>query len=158
MDIKIVLQGVDAFKRAIRLSDAGTRANTIAAIERGTQAVEAKAKAKAPRLSGEMAETIRDEYSKDRLVGYVKVGYGKLLRRSHASTAERKKRLKERRRRKGSKSGQGAYAPVIERGDKRRNRQPQPFMIPALNEERPTIIKELADAPIKAAQAGGLTT
>jgi hypothetical protein len=37
-----------------------------------------------------MAGTIRDEYSKDRLIGYVRVGFGKLLRRSKASTEARK--------------------------------------------------------------------
>lgn len=157
MDFKIILEGADKFHRAVQLTDAATRANTISAIERGTKAVVAKAKARAPKRSSEMAETIRDEYSKSGLVGYVKVGYGKLLRRSRASTAEKRNKLKAKRRRKGSKSGQGAYAPVIERGDKRRNREAKPFMYPALNEQRPSIIKELEAAPVKAAKTGGLT-
>lgn len=156
MDIKMVLEGVDQFKRAIQLTDAGTRQRTIAAIFRGTKAVAAKAKARAPRKSGEMAETIRDEYSKEGLVGFVKVGYGKLLRRSRASTAEKRKKLKTSRQKRGAKTGEGAYSPVIERGDRRRNRAPHPFLIPSFNEERPEIIKELEAAPIAAATTGGL--
>lgn len=156
MDIKLVLEGVDQFKRAIQLTDVGTRQRTIAAVSRGTKAIAAKAKARAPRKSGEMAETIRDEYSKDGMIGFVKVGYGKLLRRSRASKAEKRKKLKASRLKQGSKTGEGAYAPVIERGDRRRGREPHPFLIPSLNEERPEIIKELEAAPIAAATTGGL--
>jgi hypothetical protein len=156
MDIKAALMGVDAFKRAVALTDAGTKARTIAAIQRGTQAVAAKARARAPKRSGEMAGTIRDEYSESGLIGYVKVGFGKLLRRSRGATAEKRAKTKKRRKAKGSKSGQGSYAPVIERGDKRRNREARPFVVPALREERPQIVRELEAAPEHAAKAGGL--
>jgi HK97 gp10 family phage protein len=151
-----LLDGVPRLIRQIQLADTATRARTIAAIERGTKRVAAGARARAPKLTGEMASTIRDEYSKDKLIGYVKVGFGKLLRRSKASTEARKQRLAKRRKAKGSRSGKGAYAPVVERGDQRRHRKPQPFVMPAFQSEQQSIIAEIGRATTEGARSGGL--
>lgn len=169
MNIKAALEGADQFQRAIRLADAGVRARTKDAIKRGTKAVAARAISKAPKRSGELASTIRDEYSKDEMVGFVKVGYGKLLRRSRAANKDARERhqtkrvLKRYKRALATTSSQalsvtdlGVYAPVVERGDKRRHKPAQPFVIPALREERPTIITELTEATKSGLRSGGL--
>jgi hypothetical protein len=152
-----VLDGVPRLLRQIQLTDAGTRARTIAAIQRGTKRVAAAARTRAPKVSGEMASTIRDEYSKDGMIGYVKVGFGKLLRRSQASSAARRDRLTKRRKAKGAKSGKGSYAPVVEHGDKRRHKKAHPFVIPAFQAERSSIETELKQATVDGAKAGGLS-
>jgi hypothetical protein len=118
----------------------------VQAIRVGTKQVCAGAIGRAHRVSGEMASTIRDEYSKDGLVGYAKVGYGKLLRRSKSGTAAGKARLVAKRKVRGSKSGLGAYAPVVERGDPRRHHLPHPFMVPSLEAARPAIISGIEQA------------
>jgi hypothetical protein len=167
--VNLALNGVPELFRALELTNAGTCAETIKAIERGTKAVAAGASARAPRRSGEMAHTIRDEYSSDKMTGYVKVGYGKLMRRSRASSAEaRDKHLAKRQSKRlqlalagSSKQALsvldlGVYAPVVERGDKRRHKPAHPFTIPALIAERPAIMSDLKNAPIKAAHQAGI--
>jgi hypothetical protein len=155
--ITTLLDGVPRLLRQLQLADAATRERTIAAIERGTKRVAAGARQRAPKLTGEMAGTIRDEYSKDRLIGYVRVGFGKLLRRSKASTEARRQRLAKRRRSKGSRSGEGTYSPVIERGDPRRHRKAHPFLMPAFEGEKPGIISDIGQATKEGAHAAGLS-
>ncbi len=136
----ILLTGLEKLRTAVQLGDAATHARMERAIREGTRQVCADAVARAHRVSGEMASTIRDEYAKDGLTGYAKVGYGKLLRRSKSGTLAGKARLKATRRLHGSKSGLGAYAPVVERGDPRRHHLPHPFMIPAFEAARSSIV------------------
>lgn len=152
--ITSLLAGVPDLARKLQLMDATTRARTIAAVERGTKAVAAQARLRAPRVTDEMASTIRDEYSPDKLVGFVKVGMGKLPRRSQATTDKGKRRFAKIA--KQRKVGRGAYAPVVERGDPRRHHKAHPFLIPSLVDEKPTIIADLAQATKDgAAVAGG---
>jgi HK97 gp10 family phage protein len=155
--ITTLLDGVPRLMRQLQLADAATRERTIAAIERGTKRVAAGARSRAPKLTGELAGTIRDEYSKDRLIGYVRVGFGKLLRRSKASTEARRQRLAKKRRTKGARTGKGTYAPVIERGDPRRHRKAHPFLMPAFNGEKPTIVSEIGQATKDGVHAAGLS-
>jgi hypothetical protein len=144
----------DRLNRAIKLTDKTTRTNVVSAIARGTRAVTQGAITRAPKRSGELSSSIRDEYSKSGLTGYVKAGYGKLQRRSKSVRAERVSRLKARRRAEKAKNSRGAlreiqlgvYAPIIERGDARRNRNPMPFLYPALKAERPTIQTDIGRA------------
>lgn len=158
MNITMVLTGVPELLRAFELTDAGTRVRTIAAIKKGTEAVEAGALQRVPRKTGELAGTIRAEYSNDGMTGLVKVGYGKLLRRSTSATEAGKKRLATKRRRLGSKSGLGSYGPVIERGDPRRHRAAHPFLVPALTQATPQIKADVAAAPVAAGKAAGFAT
>lgn len=168
--VKVVLENVANFKRQIELMDDRTRERTVRAIERGTRAVVAKGKARAPKVSGEMAFTVRAEFNKTGLVGYAKVGFGKLIRRSRAATQKGAARAKQRgeqnklnyalannSRQAMSVSDLGVYAPVVERGDKKRRHHAHPFMTPSLAEEKPVIIKELGDAPLNAAKDAHLT-
>lgn len=136
------LEGFDKLARELKLANVETRKNVVDAIAKNTKAIAATARALAPKRTGEMAGTIRDEYANDGLVGMVKVGIGKLPRRSKAKTPQGLKRAKGRRR----KVGPGAYAPVVERGDKRRNRAPHPFLIPSLEQQKPTAINDIDGA------------
>jgi hypothetical protein len=174
-DVKIttVLEGVPNFVRAVQRTDERTRVETIAAVKRGAEIVAAKARARAPRRSGELAETIRPEPSKNEMVFYVKAGYGKLLRRSRANSSQRaaKQFAKQQSRREGNKlqlalannSRQalsvvdlGVYAPVVERGDRRRHKPKRPFLVPSLVEEREAIAADIKRAPERAAREAGL--
>ena len=151
-----LLEGVPRLVRQIQLADTATRERTIAAVQRGTKRVAASARARAPKASGEMASTIRDEYSKDGLVGFVKVGLGKLARRSRASSAAAKDRLAKKRSARARARGKGRM-PVIEHGDPRRHRTANPFVIPALVGERDAIIADLAKATVDGGRTAGLT-
>lgn len=127
---KTTIEGVDKLSRELKLAVPATKARVVAAIRKNAQAIAAKARAKAPHRSGKMAGTIRDEYAGDGLIGMVKVGVGKLPRRGV----------------RGRTIGVGAQAPLIERGDPRRKRKPQPFLNPALAAQRPTAINDINTA------------
>lgn len=174
IDIKAALAGVPQLVRAIQLTDAGVRTRTIAAVKRGTEAVVAGAEMRVPKVTGELAFTIRAEYGKDGMIGYAKAGYGTLPRRSQASTVNKADRLARRRglsaqqrqalvnAAKSSRQalsrvgGLGVYAPVVERGDPRRHHEPHPFLIPALMAERAGIMADIAHAADDGAASGGL--
>lgn len=156
---KVVLQNVEKFNREIKLMNERTRSNVKGAVRRGTQAVVAGAESRAPKRSGELASTIRDEYSESGLIGYAKAGYGKLTRRSRATTPEGKAKAQVRRenaklqlalantsKQAMSVASLGVYAPVVERGDKRRHKPARPFMIPAFKAAKPTIMSEMKEA------------
>lgn len=140
--VKIALAGAEELTRALKLANPRTRARVVAVIKHNTQIVAAKAEAAAPKKTGELASTIRAEFSKDGLVGFVKVGYGKLPRRSKAETVKGKARAKGRSR----KTGKGAFAPVVERGDPRRHHFPHPFLVPGFTAQKPTAIRDINHA------------
>lgn len=172
--ITALLEGVPNFLRKLELANEETRARTKAAIRRGTQAVVTAAEQRVPKRSGELAYTIRAEFATDGMVGYAKAGFGKLPRRSRASTTARRARAGAKRQltaeesrlqfrlaptsRKAlaAKSDLGVYAPVVERGDPRRHHRPHPYMIPALQAERPTIIDDLKQAATGAVRDAGV--
>ncbi len=138
----MALGGAEQLNRALKLAIPHVAANMRAAIQKNTKAIASAAQARAPKLSGELASTIRDEYSPDGFAGFVKVGKGKLQRRSRAATAKGQKRAKGRQR----KTGQGAYAPVVERGDPRRHHKPHPFLIPSFTARKPTAMADISHA------------
>ena len=154
--ITTVLDGVPELLRAIQLANVETRERTRAAIRRGTQRVAAGARARAPKVTGELASTIRDEYSKDGMIGFIKVGIGKLARRSHSSSAARQNRLAKTRKAATTRAGKGTYAPVVERGDPRRRIKPHPFLLPELMEDKPGILEDLRQAMIAGPRSAGL--
>lgn len=138
-----LVEGADKLARELKLANVETRKGVVAAIQKNTRAVATTARALAPKRTGEMAGTIREDYANDGLVGMVKVGMGKLPRRSKAKTPEGLKRVRGRRRRT---VGPGAYAPVVERGDQRRHRAPHPFLTPALAQQKETAVKDIDGA------------
>jgi hypothetical protein len=141
-NVTTLLAGSEQLIRALKLSVPKTKARVVAEIHKHTSAIAAKAKAGAPRVTGELAGTIRDEYSQDGLVGFVKVGFGKLPRRSRAATIAGIARAKGRVR----KVGRGAYAPVVERGDPRRHHLPHPFLDPPYQADKPKAIADITPA------------
>jgi hypothetical protein len=132
--VTTALAGAEQLIRALKLANPATKARVVAAIRKNTKAVAGWGDRLARRRSsGEMASTIRDTYSEDGLTGFVRVGLGKLPRRSKATTAKGITRAKGRTR----KIGKGAYAPVVERGDPRRHHKAHPFLIPAYKPTSP---------------------
>jgi hypothetical protein len=146
MTVKIttVLGGAERLIREFKLLDPRVKARTVAAIQKNTKAVAAKTKAVAPVKTGEMASTIRDEYSENGLIGYVKVGFGKLPRRSKATTEKGKARFAKLKNRR--KIGRGAYAPVIDRGDPRRHIKARHFLAQPFQDQKPTAIADINHA------------
>lgn len=156
LKVTSLLDGVPRLKRAIQLADPATRERTRLAIKRGAERIVAEARSRAPKDTGEMAATIRAEYNDTGLIAYVKVGLGKLPRRSHASRESRQLRLARRRKAAGTRAGKGAYAPVVERGDPKRHHKPHPFLIPALLTNRDAIAKEIGAAAVEGPKSVGL--
>jgi hypothetical protein len=138
--IRVAIAGVEQLRRSLKLTNERTKVGVRGAIRRGTVKVRDGAKARVHQRTGELHDTIRDEYSGDEMVGWVKVGYGKLPRRSRAKTDKGQARAKRRGKRP---TGKGAYGPVEERGDKRRNRPAHPFLHPSLRDEKSGIISDV---------------
>lgn len=170
--VNMALSGVAQLTRALELTDTETQVRTRRALEKGAQAVARGAEQRAPKVSGELAQSIRAEEGKGGRVWFVKAGYGKLLRSSKAKTAAglrryekvRERHAAQRARFRAAKSSKqalanlqlGVYAPVVERGDGDRNIKPQPFLYPALDNERTGIMHDVKNAPIDAGRRNGL--
>lgn len=175
--ITALIDGVARLERALELTDEGTRVRTIAAIREGATHVERGAELRVPKRSGELAYTIRSEFAKDGMVAWVKAGYGKLLRRSRATTGKNQAKTAAARERAKARSANndlqralantskqamavtdlGIYSAVVEHGDKRRNKPKRPFLMPSFVTEKPNILTNLAKAPQAAARQAGLT-
>jgi hypothetical protein len=135
--INIALGGADRLIRQLKLANPATRAAVQAVIRRDSEAIATSARENAPKRTGEMVGTIRTTFSGDGLIGYVRVGIGKLPRRGQARRNKRGRRIS---------IGPGAYAPVVEHGDRRRNRNAEPFLDPAFQGQKPQTIVHLKGA------------
>lgn len=152
-ELGVFLLGVPELERRVRLMDVTVQRGIRADVKRGTDAVTAGAYSRAPSRSGELRATIRAEFSKDGLTGWAKAGYGRLLRRSRRqrtseAMAQRYAKAKARHEnralqfRLANSSRQamtvadlGVYAPVVEHGDRKRNKPKKAFMKPAFDAE-----------------------
>lgn len=167
-----VLEGIADFQRTIELTDEGTRKRTIEVVRNGAQAISDGAEQRAPKRSGELKESIRPEFHKSGMTAWVKAGYGILVRsiaskgmgaKSRARAIARRDKMRERfknavtSRRALAALELGVYAPVLEKGDKRRNKPQRPFLYPAFKQEKPAIIDGLKKAPLDAAKSAGLS-
>lgn len=133
------LGGAERLIRELKLSVPRTRAKVVAAVHKNTEAVTAQTKGNIHSVTGELAGTVRAEYSESGLIGYVKAGKGKLPRRSKSKGVKQTKGRKR-------KTGEGAYAPVIDRGDKRRNIRAQHFMSRPFEQQKPKAIADISHA------------
>lgn len=155
------LSGVPELERKVRLLDKNVQARMKRTVKAGTDAVTAGAFQRAPKVSGELAYSIRSEFTKDGLTGYTKAGFGKLLRRTRATKSTvRYQRAKERataraehlrlQSRLANNSRQalsvadlGVYAPVVERGDRKRNKPKRAFLYPSFDAEKDGIQSQM---------------
>jgi hypothetical protein len=113
------------------------------------QEVALGARARVPKRSGELADTIRAEPSTNPFVWFVKAGYGKLpRRRTRAGSGGR------RRPRVTRVEAPGVYAAVVEYGSQAKNIPAQPFMYPALEASYSRHVARLARAMQDGATAG----
>lgn len=147
------LSGVPELERKVRLLDRNVQERMRKTVRTGTDRVTAGAHQRAPKVTGELAYSIRSEFTKDGLTGYTKAGFGKLLRRTRATkNAVRYQRAKERAQARAehlrlqsrlannsrqalSVADLGVYAPVVERGDRKRNKPKREFMYPSFEAE-----------------------
>lgn len=157
------VRGVREFTQGVKLTNDRMRQRAAGIIRRGTERIAGTAKQLVPKRSGELASTIRAEFSDDGMVGWARAGYGKLVRRN-AKQAQKdrfRKRNKFRKKFKGSAAALkaldlGVYAPVVEYGDKRRRRKPREYMKRAFRTNAHTIQSEFERLPRDAARDGGL--
>lgn len=91
--------------------------------------IEASAKRRVPKRSGELWSTIRKERAKGSLFGSVMAGYGTIRRRSGSKSARRSSKNQQQK---------GIYAAVVEFGSKdpERPRKPRPYLYPAFRMEK----------------------
>lgn len=152
-ELGVFLLGVPELERRVKLLDVNVQRSIRADVKRGTEAVTGGAYSRAPSKSGELRATIRSEFSKDGLTGWAKAGYGKLLRRSrrqkNSEASEQRYgkakarnetralqfRLANNSRQAMSVADLGVYAPVVEHGDRKRNKPKRAFMAPAFAAE-----------------------
>lgn len=159
----VAVEGVDRLVREMRLAKPHIQERVKKTIQRHTSAVASKAEAIAPKRSGELASTVRAEYANDGLVGMVKTGYGKLVRRSRATTDRgRERALKVRQQRDARKlqlalantsrqalgvADLGVYAPVVNWGDQRRGKPARHFLVgdpsAPFDAERPAAVADI---------------
>lgn len=154
--IETEVTGVRSFVTALRMLDSAAQRRCGAAVRTTTQAVRDGARSKVPISGpedrkarhragpGELRDTIRDEYTGDGLVGFVKAGYGKLKRRSKRTAKPRRlgperyktfmRRLETEAAAMDAQRASGVYAMVVEFGAK--DRPAAPYMRPATRAER----------------------
>lgn len=147
--VSAVVSGIPQVRRSLALLNTGTRTRCIKAVDESLAEAKADALARVPRLTGELAATIRTTRAPDYPTGYLEVGYGTLKRRSRSTG---KRRVKHRVPTLAN-TMPGVYAMVVEFGDSRRNKPAEPFIVPAIEETRPHHEARIAAALIGAASA-----
>jgi hypothetical protein len=157
MGIKIAMQllGTRELYRTLDRASAETRKRVATAVAFTAQEVALGAKARVPQRTGELRDTIRAEPTTNPFVWFVKAGYGRLRRRSRATTTLGRRVSKARRARAVPIISRGAYAMVVEFGSHGgRARQPaQPFMFPALEASHSRHVARIARAMDDGAKA-----
>jgi hypothetical protein len=146
--ISVAVSGIPQIRRSLALLNTGTRTRCIKAVDESLAEAKADALAHVPRLSGELAATIRTTRQADYPRGYLEVGYGTLKRRSR-STGKRVRHRKV----TLANTMPGVYAAVVEFGDAKHNKPAEPFIIPAIEATRPHHEARIAAALIGAASA-----
>lgn len=153
-NIATEVTGIRDVVNALRILQPETQERLRAVVRESATAAVAGAKSRVPVLSGELAGTIRADYTKDGLVAFVKAGFGTLKRRSRAKVGS-KRRGRARAKQLGPIEP-GIYAMVVEFGS---TTQPaQPYLFPAIEAVRPGHLaraeKALHDAVAAADRAG----
>lgn len=151
--ILVTLDGVRQVQRSLQLLDSGTRARCIKAVDASADEAVQEAEARVPRLTEELARTIRKKTLPDGLTAFLQVGFGTLKRRSRSKLGR-----KSRRKPKLGPIEPGIYAMVVEFGDAARNKPAEPYMVPAIEVTRPhhqaRIAAALQGAALAAEQGG----
>lgn len=145
MKVTTEVLGVPNVRTALRVLQPETQKRLAGEVETTANRVVAGAKGRVPVLSGELEGTIRHDTSKDGLVAFVKAGYGSLKRRSRAKVGS--KRRRQRAKQLGPVEP-GIYAMVVEFGGQ--GREAQPYLFPALEQERAGHVSR-ADAALRGA-------
>lgn len=144
--LTVRLSGANVVVGKLRAMDTVAKRLLAGAVKRATLRTAGRARSTVRRKSGELASTIRSEFSRDGLAGWVKAGYGKLPRGSRAKSYAAKRRLAAKRRAKGVIVGRGAYGPIIEYGNPKRGARPFKFLKPAYEAERNGFRREAESA------------
>lgn len=141
------VNGAKLVARALALIEPEVNAEISGMIRAAADEALQRAKANVPRNTGELASTLRVDVARSGLVAWVRAGYGSLLRRK-TGTGKRKSR-----RRPGATStGLGVYAMVVEFGDARRSRRPQPYLFPAVESVRASLGQRVSAALTRATE------
>ncbi len=148
---EVLVEGVDSLARALKLADPECRTRVAAAIKASATEVLGAAEAIVPHRSGELASTGRTEERNNGLIGLVEFGFGTLQRRGRARTARRAIQRPAGQRKLdfalANTSSQalasvdpGVYAPVIDRGDPKRNIVATHYLTGPFEAQRPVAV------------------
>lgn len=136
MKVTVKVTGDKAILGSLSLLNVAGRRRLERQVDKSSAAIEAGAKARVPKRTGELEKTIRRKVSRSGMSAAVMAGYGELARKGKAKGA----------RSRGQKvnDGKGVYAPVVEFGSQ--TNPAEPFMFPALEAEKPSFIAGCNDA------------
>lgn len=145
------VDGAKLVARALALIEPDVNAEISGLIRSAAEEALARARANVPRNTGELASTLRVRVGRTGLVAWVQAGYGSLLRRKKG-TGKRKSRRAANATSTATNTGLGVYAMVVEFGDARRSRRPQPYLFPAVESVRASL-RQRVDAALTRATA-----
>ena len=151
-----VPEGLVGLKQCInvfRMASPAVKRRLGVVVRSRTDAVLRGAEARVPVRSSELKDTLRASYGTpsdpDALMGFVMAGYGSLKRRLRGGNKRSQSAYWLRKYRGKMQQGPklpGEYAMVVEFGDAKRNKPAEPYLFPALEEQRPLLIAEATAA------------
>lgn len=142
VNFEMKLVGMDRAALKLAMVHPEVQQRVVTAIEQTTNDALSEARARVPVLSGELRDTLRREYSKTGLAGYVKAGFGKLARKRFKG--EKRKTRALRGLKEESAELRGVYAAVVEFGSVKK--PARPYLVPAVESVRNAHNTRIADA------------
>lgn len=125
MKITVKMTGFQSLIGSLSMFNVEGRKRLERAVDRSSANIEAGAKSRVPKLTGELEKSIRRKIAPSGMSATIMAGFGQMARKGKARAA----------RAKGEKvnQGKGIYAPAIEFGSL--NKPAEPFLFPALEAE-----------------------
>lgn len=152
-DIPEGIVGLKQCVNVFRMASPEVKKRLKVVVHSRTDAVLRGAEARVPVRSSELKNTLRASYGTptdpDALMGFVMAGYGSLKRRLRGSNKRTQSAYWLRKYRGKMQQGPklpGEYAMVVEFGDAKRNKPAEPYLFPALEEQRPLLVAEATAA------------
>ena len=130
MRVSVKVTGARAIIGSLSMMDVVARMHLEHAVDVSSAAILAGALERVPRLTGELAKTLRRKISRTGMSAAIMAGHGELTRKGK-SQGLRAKGL-------AVNAGKGVYAPVVEFGSA--TNPAHPFLFPALEAEKPAFL------------------
>lgn len=125
MKVSVKMSGFKELVGSLSMFNVAGRKRLAQAVDRSSARIEAGAKARVPKLSGELEKSIRRKMAPSGMSAAIMAGHGEMARKGKATTARSKgQRVNQ---------GKGVYAPAVEFGSV--GKPAEPFLFPALHAE-----------------------